>query len=56
MRLENCIRRWLGLKAHRVGQVREEDGELIAEIQHVATVLIFKRDLGSMFDYLGSSH
>jgi transposase len=39
MRLENCIRRWLGLKAHRVGQVREEDGELIAEIQAIERCL-----------------
>ena len=33
MRLENCIRRWLGLKAHRVVTIREIAGELIAEIQ-----------------------
>jgi len=35
MRLENCIRRWLGLKAHRVGVVREEGGQLIAEIEAI---------------------
>ncbi len=33
MRLENCIRRWLKLKAHRVVTVRETAGELIAEIE-----------------------
>lgn len=33
MRLETCIRRGLGLKAHRVARVREKDGWLIAEIE-----------------------
>jgi transposase len=33
MRLEDCIRRWLGLKAHRVREVTEKDGCLIAEIE-----------------------
>jgi hypothetical protein len=33
MRLENCIRRWLRLKAHRVVTIREIAGKLIAEIQ-----------------------
>jgi transposase len=33
MRLETCIRKGLGLKAHRVREVREEEGRLIAEIE-----------------------
>jgi transposase len=33
MRLEQCIRRWLGLKAHWVRRVREEGGRLIAEVE-----------------------
>ena len=33
MRLEHCIRRWLGLSAHRVGRVEEADGALIAEVE-----------------------
>ena len=35
MRLENCIRRWLGLKNHKVRSLREEGGRLIAEIEAV---------------------
>ena len=35
MRLEHCIRRWLGLKEHKVRSVREEGGRLIAEIEAV---------------------
>jgi len=35
MRLENCIRRWLGLKGHRVREVREENGQLVAEIEAI---------------------
>ena len=35
MRLENCIRRWLGMKAHRVRQVREEPGRLVAEVEAI---------------------
>jgi len=33
MRLENCIRRWLGLKAHRVVAIREIAGELVREMK-----------------------
>ena len=33
MRLEDCISRWLGLKAHRVRKVIEQDGQLIAEME-----------------------
>ena len=33
MRLEDGIRRWLGLKAHRVREVREVDGQVRAEIE-----------------------
>ena len=35
MRLETCIRKGLGLKAHRVREVREEDGRLVAEIEWI---------------------
>jgi len=35
MRLEHCIRRWLGLKAHFVRCVEERDGELIAHIEAI---------------------
>jgi len=37
MRLETCIRKGLGLKAHRVRAVVEEDGQLVAEIECVET-------------------
>ena len=36
MRVETCIRRGLGLKAHRVAKVFEEDGRLVAEIERCA--------------------
>jgi len=36
MRLEQCIRRWLGLEAHRVVAIREQDEALVAEIEAVA--------------------
>ncbi len=35
MRLETCIRKGLGLKAHRVREVREESNGLVAEIEWV---------------------
>lgn len=35
MRLEQCIRRWLGLKAHRVVRVEETDDRLVAEIEAI---------------------
>ena len=35
MRLETCIRKGLRLKAHRVGEVREEEGVLVAEIERI---------------------
>lgn len=35
MRLEHCIRRWLGLSAHRVRSVEETDDCLVAEIEAV---------------------
>jgi len=35
MRLETCIRKGLRLKAHRVREVREEDGVLVAEIERI---------------------
>jgi transposase len=35
MRLEHCIRRWLGLKAHRIVRVRETPTELIAEVEAI---------------------
>src|SRR5688500_14899145 len=35
MRLETCIRKGLGLKAHRVRAVEEEDGQLVAQIEWV---------------------
>jgi len=33
MRLETCIRKGLRLKSHRVREVHEEDGRLVAEIE-----------------------
>lgn len=36
MRLEHCIARWLGLKAHRVVSVREEPTRMVAEIEAIA--------------------
>jgi transposase len=33
MRLEKCIRKWLGLKAHCVVEVRQEWGRLVAELE-----------------------
>lgn len=39
MRLEQCIRKWLGLKAHGVREVREADGQLIAEIEALGSRL-----------------
>jgi transposase len=35
MRLETCIRKGLRLKAHRVREVREEGGQLLAEIERM---------------------
>jgi transposase len=35
MRLEHCIRRWLGLSCHYVQKIEESDGRLIAEIEAV---------------------
>jgi len=35
MRLEYCIRRWLGLKAHRVVRVEESEDRLVAEIEAI---------------------
>jgi hypothetical protein len=35
MRLEHCIRRWLGLRAHRVRSIEETDEGLVAEIEAV---------------------
>ncbi len=35
MRLETCIRKGLRLKAHRVREVREEAGQLVAEIEWI---------------------
>lgn len=35
MRLEHCIRRWLGLEAHRVRIIEEQDDRLVAEIEAV---------------------
>lgn len=35
MRLEQCIRRWLGLKAHRVVRVEESNDQLVAEIEAI---------------------
>jgi transposase len=35
MRLEHCIRRWLGLVAHRVRKVEETDGRLIADVEEM---------------------
>ncbi|MBZ5637442.1 MAG: ISL3 family transposase [Acidobacteriia bacterium] len=35
MRLETCIRKGLRLKAHRVREVREEAGHLVAEIERI---------------------
>jgi len=34
--METCIRKGLGLKAHRVREVREESGRLVAEIEWIA--------------------
>jgi transposase len=36
MRLEHCIRRWLGLVGHRVRSVQEDDDRLLAEIEPIA--------------------
>ena len=35
MRLETCIRKSLRLKAHRVREVREEEGRLVAEVERI---------------------
>ena len=35
MRLKHCIRRWLGLAAHRVKRVEEDDGRLVAEVEAI---------------------
>jgi transposase len=35
MRLEHCIRRWLGLSAHRVRNIQEKDECLVAEIEAI---------------------
>jgi len=35
MRVETCIRKGLGLKAHRVREVREDAGQLVAEIERI---------------------
>jgi hypothetical protein len=35
MRLETCIRKGLGLKAHHVRTVEEEDGQLVAHIDEL---------------------
>jgi transposase len=35
MRMESCIRKGLGLKAHRVKAVREENGHLVADIEWI---------------------
>lgn len=35
MRLEHCIRRWLGLVAHRVRIIEEQDDHLVAEIEAI---------------------
>lgn len=35
MRMESCIRKGLGLKAHRVREVRNEDGQLVADIEWI---------------------
>ena len=35
MRLEHCIRRWLGLSAHRVRSLEEKDDCLIAQIEAI---------------------
>lgn len=36
MRLEHCIRRWLGLSCHYVERVEEGEGRVVAEIEAVA--------------------
>lgn len=36
MRLEHCIRRWLGLRRHFVRAVEEADGELVAHVEPIA--------------------
>jgi len=33
MRPESCIRKWLHLKAHRVREVLEEEGRLVAVVE-----------------------
>jgi transposase len=40
MRLEQCIRKWLGLKAHRVRGIVEANGQLIAEVEAIETRLL----------------
>lgn len=40
MRLETCIRKGLRLKAHRVREVRNEDGRLVAEIEWIGGRLL----------------
>jgi len=37
MRLKDCIRRWLGLKAHRVAKIIEQDDQLVAEIKALSS-------------------
>jgi transposase len=37
MRMESCIRKGLGLKAHRVKEVREQHGVLVADIEWIET-------------------
>jgi transposase len=40
MRLETCIRKGLGLKAHRVREVLEEEGRLVAVIERIPNRLL----------------
>src|SRR5712691_5247083 len=40
MRLETCIRKGLRLKAHRIREIKEEDGQLVAYLERNGRLLI----------------
>lgn len=39
MRLEHCIRRWLGLRRHFVRRIEEAEGELVARVEPITSRL-----------------
>ena len=47
MRLEHCIRRWLGLKSHYVAAIEETPDAIVAELEAVSNHLPRLRNKGS---------